>query len=282
MNATIPKPTGEWSATRFAIAGTVLLAIAFAVVTVATSPRVMENTVTIGVITGTAVAIERAIEVIWILVSLKLGSWWPLDGVTRKINSQIADLNDNYLRAFVIEAQKKLADAERLGTATADDVAAVTRALAELNTSLQGWGAAAPDNQRLRALVALLSDRIVYIGGKLDGLQDAVEVARKAVDSLTNFADSFVDNPGKRLVSIYLGAMIGVPVSGVLGLDLFQAVLDTSTTLQAFGMFDFHPGVALTGLVVGLGSSPTHEVIKLLTEIKKNRRAQNERMLTSS
>lgn len=278
MDITTPKPTGEWSATRFALVATVLLILAFAAVTLLARPNKMDNTMTLGVITGAAVVIERVIEMFWIVMSFKVGSWWPLNGVTSRINSQIEALNENYLRAFVAEAQAKLQMAIDAGTATAEDVAAANKALADLRATLDGWGVAAPDNQKLRALVALVSDRVEYLGRKLDGLGNTARVAIVAVTSILNFVESFRDNPAKRLISMYLGALIGVPVCGVLGLDLFQAVLDTSSQVRGFGVLDFHPGVALTGLVVGLGAGPTHEVIRLLTEIKKNRRAENERV----
>jgi len=34
-------------------------------------------------------------------------------------------------------------------------------------------------------------------------------------------------------------------------------------------------GVAVTGLVIGLGSDPTHQVIEVLQECKKARKAQS-------
>ena len=34
-------------------------------------------------------------------------------------------------------------------------------------------------------------------------------------------------------------------------------------------------GAAVTGLVMGLGATPTHELIKTLQETKKNRKAEN-------
>ena len=67
-------------------------------------------------------------------------------------------------------------------------------------------------------------------------------------------------------------------VAGLLSLDLFGTVLGGPTAVSIAGIVELHPGVALTGILVGLGSSPTHEVVRLLTEIKKNRRAENERL----
>ncbi len=278
MDTMTPSPTGDWSPARWALLGTALLLIALIAVTLFAVPTKMDNTATLGVITGAAVVIERVIETVWIVVSFRLGSWWPLNGVTSTINSQIEALNENYLRAFVAQAQRTLEQASAAGTATAEDIAAATKALTDLTAALDSWGAAAPDNQKLRALVAVVSDRLEYLGDKLVGLSTAAGVAQQAVTSILNFVGSFRDNPAKRLVSIYLGALLGVAVCGLLGLDLFHAVLDTSSQVRGFGTMAFHPGVAVTGLVVGLGAGPTHEVIRLLTEIKKIRRAENERV----
>jgi hypothetical protein len=78
--------------------------------------------------------------------------------------------------------------------------------------------------------------------------------------------NSLADNPGRRILSIYLGALMGLVVAVILGLDVFAAVLGTVSTGLKYG-------VAATGLVMCLGSSPTHEVIKVLQTIKQNQKA---------
>jgi hypothetical protein len=277
MDNAITPTIRDWSPMRFMLIGTSLLVTIFAVVAVLSPPRDMVGATAIAVITGTAIGIERAIEVLWIFVSFRLGTWWPLQGLTNQLNTLIADLNSNYLDAFVVQAQQAISAAQAAGTATAQDLAAATKALTDLNDAVTEWQTAAPDNQHLRALVSLLSSRIRYLSQSFAELEVAAKVVMQAVEGVSGFVDSFKDNPGRRLISIYLGALIGMVVSGVLGLDIFQAGLDATPTLPSFGAIQLHPGVAITGIVIGLGSSPTHEVIRLLTEIKKNRRAENNR-----
>jgi hypothetical protein len=93
--------------------------------------------------------------------------------------------------------------------------------------------------------------------------------------------------------------MIGLAMAGILRLDVFQAaaaapssdgnsaaevVLTSSTTvaqpeqgslLAQLAQSLPGLGVAVTGLLIGLGSSPTHEVIQSLKEYKKSRVSAN-------
>jgi hypothetical protein len=109
----------------------------------------------------------------------------------------------------------------------------------------------------------------------------AVLVAGQAVDSVGSFIATFKDNPGKRLLSLELGALAGLAVAGMLGVDLFKAVLspDSKTDIvfnwptSIDGIWNWivtapFVGVATTGLLLGLGSNPTHEVIGALQQYK--------------
>jgi hypothetical protein len=138
-----------------------------------------------------------------------------------------------------------------------------------------------------------------------------VDLSGTAIQGATDFLATFKDNPGRRLLSIYAGCVLGLVVAGLLGLDVFRAVLDEpagGATAQVaryasapgrpeaaaadehHGIGDWpgsawdwlreatdfeHIGVALTGLVIGLGSNPTHEVIRVLQEYKKTRKSGN-------
>jgi hypothetical protein len=52
--------------------------------------------------------------------------------------------------------------------------------------------------------------------------------------------------------------------------------MDTaSVTAPVTGFFPYW-GVAITGLVMGLGSNPTHEVIRAIQEVKKSRKSGND------
>lgn len=67
-------------------------------------------------------------------------------------------------------------------------------------------------------------------------------------------------------MSICLGVPIAILASGVLGLNMFAAVLGPDVPSYMAGVL----GTLATGAVMGLGSSPAHEVIKALQRRSKN------------
>lgn len=96
-------------------------------------------------------------------------------------------------------------------------------------------------------------------------------------------------------MSLAIGATLGVLVCGLMGLNLFLAVLEDDTTSPAAlqrvaaqesdnedsgcsnnpaGCLDGTAGILLTGIVVGLGSNPTHEVIRALQRRKRSNTAE--------
>jgi hypothetical protein len=89
---------------------------------------------------------------------------------------------------------------------------------------------------------------------------------------------SFKDNPGRRLISLYVGAMAGLAVAGIFGLDLFSAVMaEPSGEAAASSPLTAHPklNIVLSGIIMGLGASPTHEVIRLVQEYKERQKGGN-------
>lgn len=96
-----------------------------------------------------------------------------------------------------------------------------------------------------------------YAGGVLSSLGDTIA--------------SITDNPGRRLLSLEFAALAGLLLAGFLRLDLFAAVLvqPVRNELQSTAF-----GVIATGIVMGLGSSPTHELVKALQQYKeRNKKA---------
>jgi len=87
---------------------------------------------------------------------------------------------------------------------------------------------------------------------------------------------TFKDNPGRRLISICAGAILGLIAAWALGLDAFQAAYQAPPGDVVGGVPpQWQWGIAVTGLLMGLGSTPTHEVIKLVQEVKKSRKTGN-------
>jgi hypothetical protein len=83
-----------------------------------------------------------------------------------------------------------------------------------------------------------------------------------------NLLKSFEDNPSRRLANLSAGGLLGIGVAAVLGLDGFAAA-GGITGLAGWRAL----AAAMTGPIMGLGSNPTHAIIKTL-QASKDRSAQ--------
>lgn len=220
-----------------------------------------------------AVSIERVIEMIWTVLGGALGSYWPMNAVHRQVNALVTEL-DTSMKPFHEGLTGKLEKLVAEGKMTAETMEKGKSEIERIKRRFDELKGMAPDNQRVQLLVAAASQHVSYFNAKykvaVKELDNAGAVANTAINGLQNFLASFKDNPGRRLISIYIGAVAGVAVAGVMGLDLFQAVLDDTAPPA-------HPTLQIifTGLVIGLGSSPTHEVIRAVQEYKKGRKGDN-------
>jgi hypothetical protein len=78
-------------------------------------------------------------------------------------------------------------------------------------------------------------------------------------------------------MSLYAGAVLGLVAAAVLGLDAIQAVFGgVPSGLLAGKAYAWLPGIgaAVTGLAMGAGATPTHELIKALKEAKERNKAR--------
>jgi hypothetical protein len=217
-------------------------------------------------ISGAAVAIERTVETFWTIIGGVLGTYWPLNVVKKQVDTMVGDLSD-VLTPFYQKAAAAAAQAQTAGKMTQDELAAAQKEIAEFQRRLNEAKSLAPDNQRVQLLAASAAQSVNFLQAKIPDLEDAAKVAGTAIDGIQNFIASFKDNPGRRLISLYLGAILGLIVAGVFGLDLFKAVLENVK----------HPvlDVVVTGIIIGLGSNPTHEVIRAVQEFKEARKGQS-------
>lgn len=101
------------------------------------------------------------------------------------------------------------------------------------------------------------------------------EVASTTLSAIGDFLGTFKDNPGRRLMSILLGVMAGLAVAGVAGLDVYAGVQNDAVTDPLKLVAPTVLGMIFTGVLLGLGSSPTHEVIKVLQSDKERRKLAN-------
>jgi hypothetical protein len=269
---------GGWG---FIVLGLLLAAaLTFVVAAYSPEPNVTPESAAgiLALVTAGAVAIERILEAFWTFVGLK-NDWWPMSAMKKSIDDFTADINkqltDDFskVQGFVEELHQaqKLTD-DRLDAIKADIDRLRTSTVANLKT-LAGN---APANQRLQFAAASADRALNFLESKYPEVQRAAFLSGRSLDIAADFVATFKDNPGRRLISIFAGAILGLIAAGALGLDAFQAAYQAPPENALVGVApEWQWGIALTGLLMGLGSTPTHEVIKLVQEVKKSRKTEN-------
>lgn len=243
-------------------AALLLLVLTVLVITIVPAPDVnpANAAAILTLITTGAVAIERVIEALWTVVGANGKPWWPFTALGTRVNNLLDELNAN-LAPLEEKASSLLQDVGE-GAEMATHFPNLHQAQWLANT-LDSFG---PSNRRARDLAkaASISAQWFKSTNPEQTIRDAAERVQFTANTLTNFLDTFNDNPARRLISIVLGCIIGVIAAGVLGLDALQATLGTVPFLNV--------GTAITGIAMGLGANPTHELIKTLQETKQRRR----------
>jgi hypothetical protein len=236
-----------------------------------------------------AVAIERTIEGFFGLMAGRFGQWWPLKAVKVEFDTFEAKTNET-LGPVVRQTVDELTAAKDLAGQSKDEVARIqglidrvdaeqvrlSARLADATTKLN------PGSERLALVGDVNTAMTTFLHGihtqsatYTTGAQALLATTGEAADRASAIIASFQDNPARRLASLLLGASLGVLVAAGVGLNLFAATLvgpDGSTRdlpQLVAGTF----GVVLTGIVIGLGSAPTHEVVKSLQTYKDSRTA---------
>jgi len=257
-------------------AATLALAVIIFVVTMivpASNVGFKDSTTALAFMSAAAIGIERIIETLWVGVGSLVGTYWPLNVIHNQVQTLVDEL-DTSLKPFHNFTTEKVAELQQTGNFTADQLKKLNAAPADIARFQKRFDELrnlAPSNQRVQLLSAAAAQNVKYLteqyGDIITEFSAAAPIANATIDGLQNFLATFKDNPGRRLISIYIGAMLGLIVAGLFGLDIFQATLGTSQ----------HPllSIIFTGMVIGLGSSPTHEVIRVIQEYKESRKGQN-------
>lgn len=259
-----------------AIASLILIGtIAFvALNTVEPNSGFRDATAVLTFIAGAAIAIERVIEVFWTALTGFLGAYWPLNAINRQIKTMEKDL-DTALKPFHEKAQI-LDQLEKKGKLTQEQLASAGNEIDRMKARFDELVKLTPDNQRMQLLAAAASQNAAYLHQKYHklapDLDQALDTTNAAINGLQDFLSTFKDNPGRRLISIFFGATLGLIVAGVFNLDVFQAVLGAPERADPF-LIDLR--VIATGLAIGLGSNPTHEVIKAIQVYKESQKGEN-------
>jgi hypothetical protein len=255
--------------------GLIVLVVVFLLVALRSSTPVTSPgsaAVVIAIVTASAVAIERVIETFWTIIG-RLNVAWLFGGMRSNQVDQFVDNLNETLKPFYNRAK---AAAETVGAANHWGQDQIQEARSHVDTienfvevRLKPMAKEAPENQRLRSIVASVSDIVSNFKKSYPKLESTALIADQAIGTLTDFVGTFEDNPARRLISIYIGAVLGLLVAWWFGLDVFRAALEDSTS-GAGGTPQW--GIALTGLLMGLGSNPTHEVIRAIQEVKEARK----------
>ena len=148
----------------------------------------------------------------------------------------------------------------------ADQKAAYTKRLAAARQL-------APSSERLALIAGISADVSAFLASAVDATEKGSAEVKKTISAVDetvglamSVAESFSDNPARRVASILIGGGLGMIAASFVGLNIFSSVLGAEAGYLAAGL-----GVILTGFVVGLGSSPFHEVVKALQNYKKSR-----------
>jgi len=230
-------------------------------------------------ISGAAVGIERAIEAFWTMVGGIKGSYWPLKAIHDQVDDMVTNLDAAMENFHEVAAAPFMKTAAEL-TDPAGKFKSVLDAQREIQSTITASKARidalknlAPDNQRVQLLAATASQSVNYIsaqyGDAVPELAQAGRAVNAAISGLQDFLATFKDNPGRRLVSIYIGVTLGLAISGTFSLDVVNASLGNTSSEPSV------LNVILTGILIGLGSNPTHEVIRAIQEFKKSQKGEN-------
>jgi hypothetical protein len=255
----------------FALSAVMLLVDKF--ITPPASNSFKDGATTLAFIGGAAVGIERVLEAFWTFMGGVVGTFWPLNVINKQVQTLVVDL-DSALKPFHEEALKKIEALKNAGNTTEEELERLKKAeneIGALKARFDDLKKLAPDNQRVQLLTAAASQNVAVLkekfGDLLSDADRATKVANTAIGGLQDFLSTFKDNPGRRLISIYLGAILGLFVAGFFGLDVLAAASDSPSKCPLM--------VLLTGLIIGLGSNPTHEVIRAIQEFKKGQKGEN-------
>jgi hypothetical protein len=251
-------------------------------VTAPAAASAANGTAAVAIISGAAVVIERVLESFWSLVDSRIGAWWPFSVVHDAITNLVNDFSSyvipylsrlEFARQAVAKAQtsddKWRVDVDQILA----DIEDVPLQLKALSTSLQG--AQIGNDQKLAILTESASNSIQAILNTHPALQKEldpkIDLAASLTSDVSSFLATFNDNPPRRLISLLAGCVLGYAVALVLRLDLFSALGVQALGASPIFGWTWGAGVPLTGLIMGLGSSPTHEVIEAIQQYKQSK-----------
>lgn len=253
---------------QFLIVATIVLVVGIVLMALfsrQTTPGLRDAAAALTIIASVSVGIERVLEGFWTYIGLTRNSWWPLNVISQEINTIASNL-DQILEPFYQQLTKAVEDAKNAEQWSQEQLNAANKEIMDFQNFIVRLKSLAPGSQQATAIASIISQQVSNFQQKYKTLDNEATIAKLAISDFANFVVTPSDNLGRRFISLFLGIYLGLVVAGVLGLDLLQSIFTTSLA--------FHLGIILTGLVMGLGSSPTHEVIQVLQNWKTNLKTQ--------
>jgi hypothetical protein len=241
---------------------------------------IVDAATALAVMTGAALVIERVMEGAWTIIDMTLGLFWPLNLVGEIIDAQVAQWNAQ-LQSFADAFQKKV---DGLPATNPAQVDAATKALTDFNATLTKIKSL-PGPQYLQYVASWTQSKLDLLNKEFnifdkDTMETYGQWINTAEADVNSFSTAFAQNPARTLISLFVGATAGLLVAKTFGLNAYQAVISSppvaatvsgqispqslsTATLQLPGIW-----IGITGLVMGLGTSPTHQLIQTLTQFK--------------
>jgi ElaB/YqjD/DUF883 family membrane-anchored ribosome-binding protein len=219
-----------------------------------------------------AVGIERVLEFFWTAVDQFAASpFWPLNAPARALQNLANNLNP-IVQPLVDQVNQILSGWPKDPTKTAQQLAA---ARSEVDALLRAVNAAAADPSVASGLQGV-KDALARVDKVIGdpAVTGSVAAAAVGIDGLSSFVSSLLDNPGRRVLSILVACLLGLAAAWWLGLDVVHAALNAPLPTRAGLATISQPhtlqwGMVATGLAIGLGSGPTHEIIKAIQAYKQ-------------
>lgn len=229
-------------------------------------------TAALGLITTVALAIERFVEMCWLFwerfnktgiqSALKLPD---LDEFAKKLKTSI-DPHFN-------EATALLKDIGAAKTLTPADLQKATALLNSLSAALADqtqWKDVLPGRKGELKFIAQLERQLSALKSVAPQIYNQANTIVETMLSVREQASAFIrtiqDDTGRRLISIIVGALVGLVFNFTVQIDVFWAIFGTPSSIS---------GIVATGLMLGLGSDPAHQIMRKLQEIKTGKKIEN-------
>jgi len=138
------------------------------------------------------------------------GTKWPLGPLSDQFTAVVGNL-DTTLSPFYKEADAALQRVAQAQSWTQARLEEARQELGQVQAQVTQIRSLAPDSQQVELVATSAAQVVEYIKNKYQDpqLAAAAKMATDSLDSINDLVASFKENPGRRLISIYLGSFLG-------------------------------------------------------------------------